>query len=388
MPRAIVGYISEKEWAFIEFLCFMHASWRYVTSMAAPTGMRLDLVVFSEARWLREAASICEPLEVPGAGAAGDQAAQEAAALEKISSKGSTSTCWVVYYPKPPASVWHNYPFIQTVHFLADPRVGRLLTASYGYLLKTDLDCFITATLIHHFPQQLEVGHMVYVTVPETAARVKQVADRLGLQHRGVHNAGPTWYGDAATVVAVGNLSVPVLYHLLDEHFEKNPDGTWRQNWAQGEGWPLWSKDIAALYASELVLNGLVQHWEVSDRYDAHGDTERYTFSLYHIHAQHGDRNFSKFEFFKHKYQDRDINTGLDFHLVKDYTLWLAVSTWRHVQELMLHKPQAAGAAAAGGQQRRQQQQLFNEQTGGQQEQRQHTGRRQDEYDEEERNEL
>lgn len=28
MPRAIVGYISEKEWAFIEFLCFMHASWR------------------------------------------------------------------------------------------------------------------------------------------------------------------------------------------------------------------------------------------------------------------------------------------------------------------------------------------------------------------------
>ncbi len=76
---------------------------------------------------------------------------------------------------------------------------------------------------------------MVYVTVPETAARVKHVADRLGLQHRGVHNAGPAWYGDAATVVAVGNLSVPLLYHLLDEHFEKNPDGTWRQNWAQGE---------------------------------------------------------------------------------------------------------------------------------------------------------
>lgn len=84
-------------------------------------------------------------------------------------------------------------------------------------------------------PTHTQVGHMVYVTVPETAARVKQVADRLGLQHRGVHNAGPTWYGDAATVVAVGNLSVPVLYHLLDEHFEKNPDGTWRQNWAQGE---------------------------------------------------------------------------------------------------------------------------------------------------------
>lgn len=40
-------------------------------------------------------------------------------------------------------------------------------------------------------------------------------------------------------------------------------------------------------------------------RYDVHGDTERYTFSLYHIHCQHGDGNFSKFEFFKHKYDDR-----------------------------------------------------------------------------------
>lgn len=53
----------------------------------------------------------------------------------------------------------------QTVHFLADPRVGRLLTASYGYLLKTDLDCFITATLIHHFPQQLEVGRSSVVAL-------------------------------------------------------------------------------------------------------------------------------------------------------------------------------------------------------------------------------
>ncbi len=57
--------------------------------MAAPTGLRLDLLVFTEARWLREAASICEPLELPGAGTAGDEAAQEAAALEKIRSKAS-----------------------------------------------------------------------------------------------------------------------------------------------------------------------------------------------------------------------------------------------------------------------------------------------------------
>lgn len=33
-PRVIFGYLSEKDWAFVELVCFMHASWRYVVSLA------------------------------------------------------------------------------------------------------------------------------------------------------------------------------------------------------------------------------------------------------------------------------------------------------------------------------------------------------------------
>ncbi|KAG2453835.1 hypothetical protein HYH02_002042 [Chlamydomonas schloesseri] len=337
-PRVIFGYISEKDWAFIEFLCFTHASWRYVVSMAQPTGYRIDLVVFAEGRWMRELSSICEVVDLDKvAGGDGNEGVGDedgggaGGSYPQFRRHGNESTCFVVPYPRPPEAVWQNYPFVASYHFLADQRAADLLTRNYGYAMKTDFDCFITATLIHHFPLQFETGYMHYTPLPGTGERLRRVAGDLGLRHRGRHDIGPTWYGDARTLVALAQASLPVVYHLLDEEFEAAPDGSWKQNWVAGEGWPLWSKDMAVMYAPDIVLNHLVENFAISNKYDVHGDSERYTFSLYHIHCQHGDGNFSKFEFFKHKYYDRDITTGLDFNLVKDYALWLAVSTWRHV---------------------------------------------------------
>ncbi|EFJ49442.1 hypothetical protein VOLCADRAFT_117238 [Volvox carteri f. nagariensis] len=282
-PRVIFGYLSEKDWAFTEFLCFMHASWRYVASLAEPTGYVLDLMVLSDQRWLPQ-----------------------------------------------------GYPFVASYHFLADPRVTQMLVSNYGYPMKTDFDCFITQALIQHFPQQFEVGYMYYTPLPETRQRLKQVAARLGLRHRGLYDIGPTWYGDVATLIAVANASLPLVYYLLDREYDKNPDGSWRRNWAAGEGWPLWSKDLAVMYAPDLVINHMLEHVTISRKYDVHGDSRRYTFTLYHIHCQHGDGDFSKFEFFRHRYNDRDIYRpgALDFNVVRDYSLFLAASTWRQLMQL------------------------------------------------------
>ncbi|KAG2434028.1 hypothetical protein HXX76_007757 [Chlamydomonas incerta] len=355
-PRVIFGYLSEKDWAFIEFLCFTHASWRYVVSMAQPTGYRIDLVVFAERRWLRELASICEVVDLDTAAAAGEDVdvVGGGGGYAQMRRHGNESTCFVVPYPRPPEAVWQNYPFVASYHFLADPRAADLLTRNYGYAMKTDFDCFITATFIQHFPLQFETGQMHYTPLPGTSERLQRVAGDLGLRHRGRHDIGPTWYGDVRTLVALAQASLPVVHHLLDAEFDTHADGSWIQNWVAGEGWPLWSKDMAVMYAPDIVLNHLVDDFVISNKYDVHGDSERYTFSLYHIHCQHGDGNFSKFEFFKHKYYDRDITTGLDFNLVKDYALWLAVSTWRHVVGMQ----QQAAAAAQQGLQGQQQQQI------------------------------
>ncbi|KAG2501633.1 hypothetical protein HYH03_000138 [Edaphochlamys debaryana] len=340
-PRVLFGYLSAKDWAFVEFLCFLHASWRYVTSMAQPTGYRIDLVVFAEGRWLREVAALCQVLDL-------DELEEDD--YNRIRRLGNAAACFVVPYPRAPPQVWQNYPFVSSYHFLADERVQRLLGENYGYALKTDLDCFITPTLIHHFPQQLEVGYMPYTPHPTTGERLRAVAASLGLTHAGIHDIGPTWYGDVPTLLALASASLPLVHHLLDRHFDKAPDGSWRQNWAQGEGWPLWSKDMAVMYAPDILLSHMVQHWERSKKYDVHGDSERYTFALYHIHLQHGDGDFSKFEFFKHHYDGRDITQGLDFNLVRDYALWLAVSTWRHVRggQAALQAGAGAGGLAAG----------------------------------------
>jgi hypothetical protein len=42
-PRVIFGYLSEKDWALTEFRCCLHASWRYVTSVAEVSGLRRPL---------------------------------------------------------------------------------------------------------------------------------------------------------------------------------------------------------------------------------------------------------------------------------------------------------------------------------------------------------
>ncbi|KXZ55622.1 hypothetical protein GPECTOR_2g1172 [Gonium pectorale] len=304
-----------------------------------PTGYRIDLVVFSDQRWLREASALCEPVQL-------EEAARDG--FTRLRDRpGNASTCWVVPYPRPPVAVWHGYPFVASFHYLRDERVAEMLTGVYGYGLKTDFDCFLTATLVQHFPYRLEMGRMHYTLLPDTSARLRRVAAELGLAHRGVHDVGPTWHGDVRSLVALANASLPLVHHLLDSQFAKEPDGSWRQNWAAGEGWPVWSKDMAVMYAADIAINHLVEEFEVSNKYDVHADTEKYTFTLYHIHSQHDDKDFSKFEFFKHKYAHRDISTGLDFNLVKDYALWLAVSTWRHVKGLQQQQQQQRGMEAA-----------------------------------------
>ncbi|GIL52724.1 hypothetical protein Vafri_8513 [Volvox africanus] len=192
-PRIIFGYLSEKDWALMEFLCFMHASWRYVTSLAEPTGYRLDLMVFSDPRWFAEVAGLCEQITLvdgladekaegdveaavdsndgddrngrngvsyrqagTGVGLADGHHGGGGGTYPQLRRQGRTSTCWVVPYPPPAERVWQGYPFVASYHFLADPRVADLLTSNYGYAMKTDFDCFITPTLIQHFPWQLE----------------------------------------------------------------------------------------------------------------------------------------------------------------------------------------------------------------------------------------
>lgn len=64
-PRAFIGYVSDKDWSFIEFLCMFHASWRYITGLEGVSSrFKLDVFAFVHPRWAKEVGTICEPMDL------------------------------------------------------------------------------------------------------------------------------------------------------------------------------------------------------------------------------------------------------------------------------------------------------------------------------------
>ncbi|KAG1665442.1 hypothetical protein FOA52_005784 [Chlamydomonas sp. UWO 241] len=316
-PRAVLGYMSDKDWALSEFVCMHHASWRYL-SRASKT--KIDLFAFSHPGWATSALSrLCTPVD-----------------LDKPFVPETHSHCYVIYYPVPPPEIWHGYPFINNVHFFADERVRAMITTNYGYVMKTDFDTFLAPMFPVVVPERLIFGKMLYQIENETAARLVRIAGDLGLRHDGRHNIGPTWLGDADTIFELGNRTIPVLYHILTKEFEQVPGGGVAQKFLEGEGWPTWCAGIAAMYATEIVANAQVEAFNVSDRMDVHGDSGWAVDEVIHIHCQHGDGHFNKFEFLKHHYDSIEDLSAVTLSSVRGYATKLAVSSWR----MMTGQPQ------------------------------------------------
>ena len=150
------------------------------------------------------------------------------------------------------------------------------------------------------------------LSTQETEARLIKVAGNLGLHHAGWHNLGPTWLGTPATIIAMANMTIPVLYHIIKREFEQLPGGGLVQKWYQGmseechtvvhiglslmsvmevflsitctellrnifviagEGFPLWSAGMAAMYATEIVANHFMVDFTSTLMMDMHADS-------------------------------------------------------------------------------------------------------------------
>ncbi len=127
---------------------------------------------------------------------------------------------------------------------------------------------------------------MDYVLVPATSQRLLRVASELGLRHQGVHNVGPTWYGDVRSMVHFANLSIPIMHHIYARHFEHKPEGGLVQQWGSGEGWPEWSGGGIAMYATEVAANHIFDSIERTGRMDHHSDTADSVLEVLQIHCR------------------------------------------------------------------------------------------------------
>ncbi len=107
----------------------------------------------------------------------------------------------------------------------------------------------------------------------------------LKLDNRLRHNLGPTWYGDAETMITMANATIAVMHHIITKEFEQLPGGGIKQQFLKGEGWPEWSAGIAAMYATEIVANHMLAEFESSTKYDEHGDSPKPVSEVCMLHS-------------------------------------------------------------------------------------------------------
>jgi hypothetical protein len=276
MKRAVVVFIEDKKVLLLQFLG-LYESLKYI--QASDT----DLVVFGPQNALNKLPKDCIKIE---------------------------------YNPISYSAKWQNYHFINSISCLTDKNAEFL--DNYDLILRSDVDTFLTPAWNFYIPDLYSAGGGGYVNDQNTRNKLKEIATKLGLRHKGFHNIGSTHYGNASLVRQVCKLSMEVTSYILDNEF-KNGDGDW----------PGWYKGVALLYGCEIAMNHLVDEIRVSpDKLDFHSTSEESIKLHPHIHCWHTDKMFSKFHFYDGKYDSLSAE-NLDITKIYNYCLYMALNSKR-----------------------------------------------------------
>lgn len=219
--------------------------------------------------------------------------------------------CIKVPYHYDVQSLWSDYPFIYSLSCLNGPHATFL--DDYDYLLRSDVDTFITPHWHYFYPDLYTFGKGGYLNTPEVKENLLLTAQKLGLQHHGIFNIGSTHYGPTSLIKEVHLLATEITDYLL------------RYSFLSDSGkWPSWYKGVASMYACELAVNHLVPSYslqpEVLDFPSTSSDTTK---NHPHIHCWHTDQLFSKFIFEKGGYHQMKLPT-LAPSTINLYCLYMA----------------------------------------------------------------
>jgi hypothetical protein len=217
----------------------------------------------------------------------------------------------VVKIPQQRHALAAEYGYINSLACLAGP--GSEALAGYHYLLKTDLDVFLTPAWNSFRPEEFTVGRGGYSHTDTVRTKCRELAGRFGLNHYGKHNLGSTFYGPPGKVRDVCRLATMLCEHLLSDEFASE----------QGV-WPHWYRGVASMYATEVAINHLVPELATtSSRLDAFSASREPVANCAHVHCWHTNGPFSKAEWHAGGYASVDIGQ-LDMGIVSDYCMAIA----------------------------------------------------------------
>ena len=205
---------------------------------------------------------------------------------------------------------WRGYLYANSIACMNGGGAERL--DRYTHLLRTDVDTFITPAWNDFRPSGFVTGMGGYSNDDDVRARIRAIAARFGLTHRGLTNVGSTWYGPTDVVRRTSAMTEMLLKYILSGEF------------AHDEGaWPGWYRGVSLLYAGEIAVNHCAPDAQRSDLLDAHSTSPEPTSRFPHIHCWHTDDKFSKHFFMSGRYSPTDTR-DLSLDVVRDYCLTMS----------------------------------------------------------------
>lgn len=220
----------------------------------------------------------------------------------------------VIYIPSEPLTKkeeqWKNYPFINSIYFLTTPEAAQL--TRYRYILRTDVDCFLTPNFKSLQPRLTTFGIGMYAQVPSVVTRLAEIAEQWSILPQ-FNNVGSTFMAYSDVALQYNHLHMEYCRIFLRDGFP-NGDGKW----------PGWFKGVLTMYAGCLAANAFFGTGLVMGGLDCHCmSQDRMCSTDYHIHAWHTFDYFSKFHWHDGKYREIDM-TKLDLNRISDYCLYIA----------------------------------------------------------------
>ena len=229
---------------------------------------------------------------------------------------------------------WRGYRYADSVLCVNGAGAERL--DRYTHILRTDVDTFVTPAWNDFRPSHFAFGHGGYSNDDDVRQRIRSIAARFGLVHRGLTNVNSTWYGPTDLVRRASAVNAMLMRHIVTDGF---PDG-------RGE-WPGWYWGVSSLYAGEIAVNHCAPDARRSDQLDG-PNTSRDPISRYaHIHCWHTDEKFSKHAFTDGKYTLADLH-DIDLGIVRDYCMAMAFRSLGDLDPAMAPVVRAAMHSSGG----------------------------------------
>ena len=229
---------------------------------------------------------------------------------------------------------WRGYRYADSILCMNGAGAERL--DGYTHILRTDVDTFITPAWNDFRPSYFAFGNGGYSNDDDVRQRVRDIAARYGLVHRGLTNVNSTWYGPTALVRRASAFNAMLMHHIVTEGF---PDGP-------GE-WPGWYWGVSLLYAGEIAVNHCAPDARRSEQLDGPNTSQEPVTHYAHIHCWHTDEKFSKHAFTNGRYTLADLR-GIDLGIVRDFCMAMAFRSLGDLDPAMAPLVDAAMESSAG----------------------------------------